>query len=63
LEVNKLVVPHSKVGQCLWLLNHEMLQSWVENLIDNFSGGESNHHFQGDGDAGTVTEQLAAGIP
>jgi hypothetical protein len=35
----------------------EMLQSWVGNL------DESNHYFQKDGDAGTVTKELAAGIP
>jgi hypothetical protein len=40
-----------------------MLQSWVENLIDNFSGDETNCYFQGDGDAWTVTKELAAGIP
>jgi hypothetical protein len=58
------VVPHLKVqGQRLQLLNCEMLQSWVENLIDNFYGDESNCYFQGNGDAGTVTKELAAGIP
>jgi len=63
LKVNKFVVPHSKVqGQHLWFLNHEMLQSWVENLIDNFSVDEANHYFQGDEDAGTVAEEIAAGI-
>ncbi len=61
MEVNKFVVPHLKVqGQRLQLLNCEMLQSWVEN---NFYGDEANCYFQGDGDAGTVTKELAAGIP
>jgi hypothetical protein len=40
-----------------------MLQFWIENSIDTFSGDESNCYFQGDGDARIETEELAAGIP
>ena len=64
LEVNKFVVPHSKVqGQRLRLISREMLQSWIESLCENFSGDNTNHYFQGDGDAGEVTDEVFIGIP
>jgi hypothetical protein len=50
LVVNWVVVPHKKIGgQHLQLLTREMLQSWVENLCDNFSRDDTERHYQGDG--------------
>jgi hypothetical protein len=50
LVVNRVVVPNKKLGgQHLRLLTREMLQSWVENLFDNFSRDDTERHYQGDG--------------
>ena len=52
LTLNRLVVAHKKLGgQRLCLLNHEMLQSWVESLCENFSSNDIEPYYQGDGNA------------
>jgi hypothetical protein len=45
-----VVIPHIKKigGQHLWLLTREILQSWDENICDNFASDEMERHFQGD---------------
>ncbi len=40
-----------------------MLQLQIELLCKNFSSDETNHYFQGDGDAGEVTDAAFIGIP
>ena len=66
LAINRVVVAHKKLGgQRLRLLNREMLQSWIENLCDNFSGNDTERYFQGDGNAPIkiVKDGTSGGVP
>ncbi len=48
--INRVVVPNLKLGsQCLHVVQHDMLQTWVEALCESFSGDDSDRHYQGDG--------------
>jgi hypothetical protein len=50
LTINRVVVPNHKLGgQHLCVVQHDMLQTWVETLCESFSGDDSDRHYQGDG--------------
>jgi len=52
LTINRIFVPHKKLGgQRLHSLNREMLQGWIKNLCDNFSGIDFERYLKGDGNA------------
>lgn len=52
IVVNRVVVSHSKFcGQRLRSINVEMLQNWIQHLLDNFGSYDVERSFQGDGDA------------
>jgi hypothetical protein len=66
LAINRVVIEHKKLGgQRLCLLNREMLQSWMENFCDNFSGNDTERYFQGDGNAPIkiVKDGTSGGVP
>ncbi len=57
---------HKKVGgQCLHLLNHEMLKFWVESLCKNDSSNDTERYYQGGGNAPVEISQDGAsgGVP
>jgi hypothetical protein len=52
IVLNHVVVSHSKFsGQRLCSTNVEMLQNWIQHLLDNFGSYDVERSFQGDGAA------------